>query len=58
MSLEKTIDMMYAALNKVRTEPQAEAIYYDNVKKLYNGLIYRENVKTREGINAVSNLVH
>lgn len=58
MSLEKSIDLMYAGLNKVRTEPQQQALYYDNVKSLYNGLIYRGNVKTREGINAVQNLVN
>lgn len=49
---------MYAGLNKVRTEPQAEAVYYENARSLYNGLIYRENVKTREGANALQNLVN
>lgn len=58
MDFEHILDDLYTQLNNCRTNPREAANKLSQLKADYNGKLFRQKVKTREGAAALDNLIH
>lgn len=57
MELDKKIDDIFNLLSRVRTNPGEFVTKYSELAQQYEGKIFRGRVKTREGVNALNDLI-
>ena len=58
MNSDKIIDEAFNAINHVRSNPEQYVHTYGNALDSYNGKIFRDRVKTREGDHALRDLLN
>lgn len=57
MDFEHILDDLYLQLNEVRLHPRETANKFAQLKSAYQGNVFKNQVKTREGPQALENLV-
>lgn len=57
MDFEHVLDELYSRLNEIRLHPRETAAYLTQLKSSYNGKLFKNKVKTREGSNALMDLI-
>lgn len=57
MAEDKRIDDAFNAINQVRANPAEFVHNYTSLFKEYNGKIYKDHIKTREGAEALNDLI-
>lgn len=57
MNVERLVDDAFHQLNQVRSSPHEYAEIYAQLTNRYKGKIFRDRIKTREGVAAVNDLV-
>jgi hypothetical protein len=57
MAEDRRIDDAFNAINQVRANPAEFVHNYTSLFKEYNGKIYKDHIKTREGAEALNDLI-
>ena len=58
MHLERSIEDVFTQINRVRHSPVAYAQDNQNIQSLYQGKVFRDRFKTREGPKAAKDLLY
>ena len=57
MDFEHILEDMFQNVNEIRLHPQAVAQQINHLRPAYNGNVFNNRIKTREGIRALDNLL-
>lgn len=57
MDLDKAVDEIFTLLNRVRSDPRNAAQQMLSLKERYSDKMYNQNIKTREGVAALYDLL-
>ena len=57
MNLDKNIETVFNLLNQARASPEDLISKYKSIGSNFNGRIYKDRIKTREGVTAVDDLL-
>lgn len=57
MDFEHILDQLYLRLNECRTRPHYAANQLQTLRSAYNGNVFKNKIRTREGSAALENLL-
>lgn len=58
MNFDKIIEQTFEIINRVRMHPREFIDKYRSHKDQYNGKIFKNSIKTREGPQAIKDLIN